>query len=370
MDSVLTPDQIENFHRDGFVSPVPVFSPAEARALRKHLEAAEAEAGSEAAEVRTDLHLLTRWAWDVVRDPRIVAPVRDVLGENVLLWSLNWFIKEPRDGKFVSYHQDATYWGLEPHDVVTAWVALSDTGPETGPMRFVPGSHRGPLCDHRETWAGDNLLSRGQTIDPPVTTRERHGARARWLDRRDVDPPRAVDPRLRTQRHRRPAHRNGAALRLDPGAADSCGGHRRPRLRARRLSVISSLLPAPTVDFGAAERERHRDALDRLWRALMPDGQRPGAARLTLASPPTAPSSCCRSPRPPSFSPPVALPYCSVGSSRALAGRDRPRVPRTVLTGPRCFSSVAGPRDGDRPASDETIRIWLDPVRGTAHGAR
>ena len=82
-------------------------------------------------------HLIADWAWDVVHDPSsefwawdVVFPASstqsDVLGSNVLLWSLNWFIKEPLDEKFVSYHQDATYWGLEPHDVVTAWVALSD----------------------------------------------------------------------------------------------------------------------------------------------------------------------------------------------------------------------------------------------------
>ena len=60
-------------------------------------------------------------------------------------WSLNWFIKEPGQSKIVTMHQDANYWGLEPHDVVTAWVALSDASPPTGPMEFMPGSHRGEL---------------------------------------------------------------------------------------------------------------------------------------------------------------------------------------------------------------------------------
>ena len=66
---------------------------------------------------------------------------------------MNWFIKDAGDGKFVSLHQDANYWGLEPHDVVTAWIALSDASPDTGPMAFLPGSHRGALYDHENTYA-------------------------------------------------------------------------------------------------------------------------------------------------------------------------------------------------------------------------
>lgn len=61
----------------------------------------------------TDMHLLYRWAWNAVTDARIIDPVTSLLGPNVLLWSMNWFIKEPGDGGYVSLHQDASYWGLE-----------------------------------------------------------------------------------------------------------------------------------------------------------------------------------------------------------------------------------------------------------------
>ena len=90
-----------------------------------------------------------------------------MLGEDVLLWSMDWFIKEPGPA-FVSYHQDATYWGLEPHHVATAWVALSDASPRTGPMRFIPGSHKGPLYEQDDTYEANNLLSRGQRVKTEV----------------------------------------------------------------------------------------------------------------------------------------------------------------------------------------------------------
>ena len=164
----LSKAQIDAYRRDGFVSPIGVFSDAETAALRQRLEDAEssAEAGRERA-ARQGLPITHAWAWDLVHDPRIVEPIAGVLGDNVLLWSMDWFIKEPGPA-FVSYHQDATYWGLEPHHVASAWIALSDAGPVTGPMRFLPGSHLGPVHEQDDTYAANNILSRGQVVKAEV----------------------------------------------------------------------------------------------------------------------------------------------------------------------------------------------------------
>ena len=160
----LSADQIASYHDNGFLAPIAVFSAAETLAYRRRLEAVEGavEIGNERA-ARAGLPITHAWAWDLVHDPRIVEPISAVLGPNVLLWSMDWFIKA-LGRSYVSYHQDATYWGLEPHHVATAWIALSDAGPKTGPMRFLPGSHRGPLFAQDETFAEDNLLSRGQVV--------------------------------------------------------------------------------------------------------------------------------------------------------------------------------------------------------------
>ena len=152
MSMHLSQAEIASFRERGFLTPRRVLSAFEAMQCRLALEAFESIPANGSRQIpATDLHLLFRWAWNVVHDARIVNPVTDLLGPNVLLWGLNWFIKEARDGKFVTWHQDATYWGLEPHDVVTAWVALSDAGPATGPMKFIPGSHKGPILRHRDS---------------------------------------------------------------------------------------------------------------------------------------------------------------------------------------------------------------------------
>ena len=64
----------------------------------------------------------------------------------------------------MTWHQDLTYWGLDDMDEVTAWVALSPSTTESGCMRFVPGSHKRSLVEHVDTFADDNLLTRGQEI--------------------------------------------------------------------------------------------------------------------------------------------------------------------------------------------------------------
>jgi non-haem Fe2+, alpha-ketoglutarate-dependent halogenase len=98
-----------------------------------------------------------------VRRPAILDAVQDVLGPDLLVWSSSFFIKNGGDAAFVSWHQDATYWGLSEPDVLTAWVAFTEATVDNGAMRMVPGSH-GEQLAHRDTFAANNLLSRGQEI--------------------------------------------------------------------------------------------------------------------------------------------------------------------------------------------------------------
>lgn len=95
-----------------------------------------------------------------------------MLGPNILCWGTSFFIKEPHNKSFVSWHQDSTYWGLDPADIVTAWVALSESSVENGAMRVIPDTHTMDQVAHRDTFAADNLLSRGQEIAVDVDEKE------------------------------------------------------------------------------------------------------------------------------------------------------------------------------------------------------
>ena len=101
----------------------------------------------------------------IVHDSRILDAVEDVIGPNILAAGSTLFIKEPDSQGFISWHQDARYAGMEPHNWVTGWLAISNVTEENGCMQMIPGSHIPPLRDHVDTYGEDNLLTRGQTVE-------------------------------------------------------------------------------------------------------------------------------------------------------------------------------------------------------------
>lgn len=168
MGEVLTDEQVRQYERDGYLFPLPALERDEALSCRRHLESFEKQNGGPLkGNMRHKVHLLFPWANELVNHPKILDAVQDVLGPDILCWTTNLFTKEPHDPGFVSFHQDATYWGLQPNDVMTAWIALSDCPIDSGPMKFVAGSHKTQLT-HRDTFHANNLLTRGQEIQVAV----------------------------------------------------------------------------------------------------------------------------------------------------------------------------------------------------------
>jgi hypothetical protein len=163
---------IEHYRQHGYYAPIPVMSADEAAAIRLQLEAHEASHGVLKGSMRHKSHLLFTWLDGLIRHPAILDAVESVIGPDILCWSSTFFIKEARDPGFVSWHQDSTYWGLDPADIVTAWVALSESTAENGAMRVIPDTQTLEQITHRDTFAADNLLTRGQEIAVEVDERQ------------------------------------------------------------------------------------------------------------------------------------------------------------------------------------------------------
>jgi non-heme Fe2+,alpha-ketoglutarate-dependent halogenase len=165
MPKLLSQEQVERFHRDGYLHPIRVMSVEQAGELRRRLEAHEAATGGPLrGDLRHKAHLLFAWLGDLVRDDALLDAVEDLYGPDLFCWTSNFFIKEPRSPGFVSWHQDSTYWGLSRPDVVTAWVALSPSTRASGAMEVIPGTHVLDQIPHRDTFDRDNMLSRGQEV--------------------------------------------------------------------------------------------------------------------------------------------------------------------------------------------------------------
>jgi len=176
----LRPVQIARYWRDGYFFPIPVLSPQEAGAARAELEAIERDWLDNGLPLplntykRVNAHVVMPMTARIARDPRVLDVVEGVLGPNILIYSAEFFIKEPRTSQIVSMHQDLTYWGLgATQGLVTAWIALSPSTPASGCMDFVRGSHQNPILPHEDTFDDNNLLSRGQEIRVDVADEDK-----------------------------------------------------------------------------------------------------------------------------------------------------------------------------------------------------
>ena len=139
---------VESYRRDGFLPPIRIFPPEETQKLRDHFEAFEAEHGKVFSENRATAgmaftgsyrfksHLLMKWLANVIRHPKILDAVEDLIGPDLLCWTTHWFVKEASSPQYVSWHQDSNYWGLDTTELVSVWLALSPSTIESGCARF------------------------------------------------------------------------------------------------------------------------------------------------------------------------------------------------------------------------------------------
>ena len=162
----LSPNQLKQYKDEGFVSPINVFSKEKAKEIRDEIELIEKEMPEELEKSgRYNAHLISPLLDEVTHNPKILDAVQSLIGENILVCGTTLFIKNPNEKGFVSYHQDAKYIGLEPHNWVTAWVAITDSNEHNGCMKMWSGSHKDNLKQHDQNFNEGNLLTRGQTIN-------------------------------------------------------------------------------------------------------------------------------------------------------------------------------------------------------------
>ena len=282
MGNILSEAEAGAYRRDGYICPIPVLSSDEVRRYRARLEAAEAAAGGALpGQFRHKPHLVYTWAQELIRHPKILDAVEDVIGPDILAWESVFFIKEPKTPDFISWHQDVTYWGLDQEgDVVTAWLALSPSTPESGCMRVVPGTHRREVVAHRDTFAEGNMLSRGQEIAVEVGDDE------------------AVDLVLRpgqmslhhvkifhgSHANRSDDRRIGFAIRyLPPHVRQGVGTDSATLVRGRDRYGYFEHEPAPAADLDPEAVARHGLLRERRMQILMRDAAQSSRAAHTAA---------------------------------------------------------------------------------------
>ena len=162
----LSPEQIKKYQDKGYIAPIEALTKDEANEVKEEIEFIEKKWPNELKGLgRNYVHLISPIFDKIVHNSKILDAVEDIIGKNILVGGTTLFIKDPDKKGFVSFHQDAKYIGFEPHNWVTAWLAITDSNEENGCMRMYSGTHKEDLKVHNEKFNDGNLLTRGQTVE-------------------------------------------------------------------------------------------------------------------------------------------------------------------------------------------------------------
>ena len=165
MGKRLTDDQVQQYEDQGYVHPVPVLTAEEVRQARAEIEAFEAKSGKTLDyPEKSKSYLLFDWADRLVRHPAVLDAVEDLIGPDIMVYHTTMWIKDANTPQYILWHQDGTYFFLDPALHVTAWVALSEASVASGCMHVLPASHKLGQMEHQDDPGENNLILRGQAI--------------------------------------------------------------------------------------------------------------------------------------------------------------------------------------------------------------
>ena len=107
----------------------------------------------------------------LVGDERLLDIAEQYVGSDIALFASHYISKPPGDGQPVLWHQDGSYWPLDPMEVVTLWLAVDDSLPENGCMRVIPGTQHMQLHEMKRHTEEANVLS--SRLDPELVEEDR-----------------------------------------------------------------------------------------------------------------------------------------------------------------------------------------------------
>jgi ectoine hydroxylase-related dioxygenase (phytanoyl-CoA dioxygenase family) len=159
-----TPFSIEQFHEEGYSGPVQGLTLQEADTYYNHFFDVIGQSKFEPGPTKMNMsawHQKHLWAYELATHPSIVDAIKQILGDDIVLWAMHFWYKEPNNSKFIPWHQDINYWPMEPAINATAWISLGWSVLENGCLRVIPGSHKS-IVKHVAT--GDDKSQFGDAL--------------------------------------------------------------------------------------------------------------------------------------------------------------------------------------------------------------
>lgn len=94
----------------------------------------------------------------LISDDRLLNIAQAFIGGDIALFASHYIAKPPKIGKAVTWHQDGSFWPLEPMNVVTLWLAIDRSDTDNGCMRVIPKTQNSTLIarDEMEDQSADD----------------------------------------------------------------------------------------------------------------------------------------------------------------------------------------------------------------------
>jgi ectoine hydroxylase-related dioxygenase (phytanoyl-CoA dioxygenase family) len=239
----------DQFERDGYVTVQNVIDQNLVEEGRRHIDwLLERNPGTRPEQLHHSLMTDDPFWVRLVSDDRLLDIAEQFVGPNIALFASHYIAKRPFDGQAVLWHQDGSYWPLEPMEVVTLWLALDDSTPENGCMRVIPGTQHMTLQEMKPRTDVDNVLSSG-------------------MDESAVDESKAVDVILKagdvsihhpnivhgSNANTSPRWRRGLTIRYIPTSTRIISDRQWPSaflLRGQAVPGVNNYLPWPKYTAG------------------------------------------------------------------------------------------------------------------------
>jgi len=138
----LTPEEIDAFHRHGYLGPYTAMTPEQMAVVRTRIESEVLPTtGANPRNPLQSRHLDQPLVYDLITRPELLDRIRSLLGDDVVVWASYFFNKEP-GGAEIPWHQDANYWPIEPPLNISVWMAVDRVTRENSCVQLIPSSHR------------------------------------------------------------------------------------------------------------------------------------------------------------------------------------------------------------------------------------
>jgi ectoine hydroxylase-related dioxygenase (phytanoyl-CoA dioxygenase family) len=233
----------------------------------------------------------------LVSDDRLLDIAEQFVGPDIALFASHYIAKPPFDGQPVLWHQDSSYWPLEPMAVVSLWLAVDDADPDNGCLRVIPGTHTMPSQPLQAKTDTANVL--GSQIDPALV--DESNAVDICLNAGDVEihHPQTIHG---SNANNSPRRRAGLTIRYIPTSTRIMTTTQWPSaflLRGQAVPGVNHYLPWPTWDAGTSMAfqgfeawNEQRASADLGDQAPMTANQRPSlSGKANDAMPECSPSS-------------------------------------------------------------------------------